>query len=305
MKRDDIPEPVKIDTEDNDYETWAVGPVKIHVRYDSDPESPREWDNLWTLWSNSRSIGLDKSDGKWLSTEELLKGWDSEEFPTMESYLESEYPDMFFAPVWVYDHGGRAWSVGTRTGQFADRWDSAMGAIATCPKKKAREWLDKSIPEDRLEEEALKILESEISTLNSFESGEIYGYVVETTDGDYADSCWGFYDPDEAMREGLDTIKPEMLYDVIPEFQVVKDLNAAIKEKGLEINSYGFRFKASGETISLWCEVVALSNVSPLYREWVLTEKDLENLLGYEKVLFDGTSIKVFKKCLDSDDSND
>lgn len=36
----------------------------------------------------------------------------------------------------------------------------------------------------------------------TYAAGEVCGYVVKTPDGDAIDSCWGFYDDDEALEQG-------------------------------------------------------------------------------------------------------
>jgi hypothetical protein len=44
-------------------------------------------------------------------------------------------------------------------------------------------------------------MEGEIEALNTFASGQIYGYTVEDENGEEVDSCWGFYDIDEAIND--------------------------------------------------------------------------------------------------------
>lgn len=59
---------------------------------------------------------------------------------------------------------------------------------------------------------ALRCIDAEVDVYNSYLTGEVYGFDVETVDGD-GDSCWGFFSPEEALAAGIESIShlPEQL----------------------------------------------------------------------------------------------
>lgn len=57
-------------------------------------------------------------------------------------------------------------------------------------------------PGKRSEEDEARDLRADISTYEAFAFGDVYGYVIETEDGEELDSCWGFYGMD-AEESGL------------------------------------------------------------------------------------------------------
>ena len=66
----------------------------------------------------------------------------------------------------------------TRSGQFADQWDSRQIGYVLVKKHAGFRNI-------------LKAAESLVSEWNSYLSGEVYGYVIEGAE-DSEDSCWGF-----------------------------------------------------------------------------------------------------------------
>jgi hypothetical protein len=98
---------------------------------------------------------------------------------TLEGCRDGEYKkDYHVLPLIAYIHSGVALSLG-RGGQFSDPWDS--GQIGYVLVKRRSGFRD-----------ILKAAESLVSEWNSWLSGEIYGYIVEDSDGEHMDSCWGF-----------------------------------------------------------------------------------------------------------------
>lgn len=192
------PELKKIETDDEDVETYEYGPCTIHVRRDScDGESPRSWDNLFTWYSNSGRYGFDGH-----SITELADGeTERNEGESVMDFFRRMNPDKYVFPIYGYEHGGLSLSTG-RGGQFSDRWDSGLYALAACDKKKFEE--EVKVPEGKTaEDRALEILEGEVETMDHYLNGEVYGYVVENSCGDETDSCWGFYDdPEHVAKEG-------------------------------------------------------------------------------------------------------
>ena len=53
-----------------------------------------------------------------------------------------------------------------------------------------------------LRRRAYEIAQSDVEVFTSYLNGSVYGYVVD----DHVESCWGFYDTEEAMREAKEVV---------------------------------------------------------------------------------------------------
>lgn len=163
---------------------------KIQIVYDEDCESPREWDNLGTIYSNHRRYDPDGH-----SIDELGE--------TMEEIKENLNSNYYYLPIYAYIHSGIALSTSNTSYPFNDRWDSGLfGFIAVSKEDAEKEGIDT--------EKITEYLEGEIKTLNCYYQGEVYGYIVEDEDENEVDSCWNFIgDMDYAIEEAksvIDTI---------------------------------------------------------------------------------------------------
>lgn len=166
--------------------------VRVKVCLDPNPFNPREeWDNLGTMVCFHRRYQLgDKQGGTY--------GFNSP--AEVQEFLKEK--NCTWKPVYLYDHSGL--TVSTTPGQFAAidpqgfDWGQ-VGVIFVTPEKIAKEY-GSDTPENR--KTARQVLEGEIEDYDKFLRGEAYGFVVEYEDGKVIESCWGFYDIDEAMNEG-------------------------------------------------------------------------------------------------------
>jgi hypothetical protein len=162
------------------------------VYYDPEPTSPNDWDMLGTIYSNSR-----RYDPCGHSIDEILV-----EDEEGNNHID---PDYIYVNIYAYIHSGIALSC-SRSGQFADSWDSCLfGVMAVEKSKAAEEFGDPSIPENY--EKIMKCLEGCVECWDNYYQGMVFGYVVEDEEGFELDSCWGFYGyPDgakEAMEEAI------------------------------------------------------------------------------------------------------
>jgi hypothetical protein len=166
---------------------------KITIDYDPSPESPRECDDLSTIYSNSRRYDFDGH-----GIEELIQEVGGNVYDDVIPWdlIAKKY---YYRKVWMYDHSG----VCLKTGESNPwgnmgymSWDSGLCGVIVVDKKAAKkEW-----PTDT-KARAEKWLDGEIENLDTFCRGEIYGYEVLDEDGEEFDSCWGFYDLDECIAE--------------------------------------------------------------------------------------------------------
>lgn len=160
-------------------------PFTLKIVPDQDPESPRNWDNLGTMVCfHKRMILGDKHSETVESLGEIIKR-----------------KDVISLPIYAYIHSGIALST-SRTGQFADPWDSGQLGYIYVTKEKIRENFCKKKLSKKIIERALECLEGEIETYNQFLSGDVYGYMVQDEKGETVESCWGFYGEEAAKEEG-------------------------------------------------------------------------------------------------------
>jgi hypothetical protein len=157
---------------------------KVEVVQDTDPGSPREWDNAGTVALVDRSR-YNFGDER-LSRDE------------MDAIIND--PSMIVLPVYIYDHSG----ITINTTGFSCQWDSGqVGIIYISRKDAVKEWGNK-ICTQTVAERARRYLKGEIDVLDQYVTGSVYGYRVLDPEGDETDSCWGFYgEPSECLAEGV------------------------------------------------------------------------------------------------------
>jgi hypothetical protein len=157
---------------------------RVAVEYDTDPESPRSWDNLGTL------ALLDRC--RYCFGDEAL--------PRAEVLALLRRPDLIALPVYIYDHSG----ITINTTGFSCPWDSGMvGVIYVSRDAVRREWNKRAIS-PKLLDQVRKSLRGEIAVLDQYLTGQVYGFRVYDPEGEEVDSCWGFYgEPEECLAEGL------------------------------------------------------------------------------------------------------
>jgi hypothetical protein len=194
----------------------------VKVYQDSDPSSPREWDNLGTIaYKHSRyNLGEEKIDDpiEWL--EDMLGIPNSYKY-TNERLSELEYifyKKFIAEPVYIYDHG----SVAISTSPFGCRWDSGKVGYIYISKADALKEYGGKIVTKKLRERIEGYLSAEIETYSQYLSGDVYGFRVfeieADEDGDFdednedneIDSCWGFYGSDFLNNGMADHIDKEL-----------------------------------------------------------------------------------------------
>lgn len=163
--------------------------MTIRICYDENADSPREWDNVGTIYSNHRDYNPD--------------GHKIDEIENEEGKLVSEELDRRFIwlPVYYYEHGELSVST-KRDYPYNDRWDSGLFGIIAVEKERLRKeqgW--KAITKKR-REQILRSLEGEIETFDSYCRGEVYGFVVDNEEGEWINSCYGYYG-DEGMKDAI------------------------------------------------------------------------------------------------------
>jgi hypothetical protein len=183
-------------------ETKRIGKYEIEIIQDSDPKSPREWDNLGTMICFHKRYDLgDKHDychGNYEDWEEMK-----------EAIIENENVHTIL-PLYLYDHSG----ITMNTTGFSCNWDSGqVGWIYISKDKVKKEGIDETKVADYLREE--------VKTYDQYLTGDVYGfktYEISTCDHGHEhreeiDSCWGYYGEDSCMEEAEDIVNSLIKHD--------------------------------------------------------------------------------------------
>jgi len=171
-------------------DTFKHNGYTVKLIADNDAESPRDWDDngLFIVTTKNRYF------------EVLHDGQDARECMEDKELRKTHW--VF--PVFAYIHSGVALSLG-RGGQFSDMWDSGHIGFVFAAKS---EWRYQT-RDTKKQGSAHKAARAEVETWNQYLSGDVWGYVIETPDGDDIDSCWGFYGLDNARNEAISCVPKE------------------------------------------------------------------------------------------------
>lgn len=169
---------------ENPIKVITYGNKRLEIYVDPCPDSPRNWDNLGTMYFFHRRYTADKHN---LSVEE-------------GKALEAN-PDYISLPIYMFDHSGQTIS----TTPFSCPWDSGkIGFIAVSKEKVRKEYNWKVITKKR-KEKIKKYLEGEVETYDTYLQGEVYGYKLFENEVKI-DSCWGFFGSDHNTNGLLENI---------------------------------------------------------------------------------------------------
>lgn len=162
---------------------------RLKIIQDNSPESPREWDNLGTMFCEHRRYNLGDKNAQDIS----VYNYKTE---------QRETPDKGYTvlPLYLYDHSGITMS----TGRFSCPWDSGCVGYIYVSDKDAKENYGWKIITKKRREIIAKHLKAEVETYDQYLTGDVYGFEFESVavypDGreevQDTDSCWGFYGSD-------------------------------------------------------------------------------------------------------------
>ena len=140
---------------------------ELKIVQDTDPESPRTWDNLGTMvcFHNRYDLG-DKTDYR---TEDY-DSWDE----LKEGIIKNE-GEVVILPLYLYDHSG----ITISTSSFDCRWDSGQVGWYFVSKKKVREEYGVKKITQSLIDKVTEVLESEVKTYDMYLTGELYAEEYE------------------------------------------------------------------------------------------------------------------------------
>jgi len=172
-------------------ETRDVGEFTVKVIPDDSgsAESPRDWAPLGKFFGfHNRYASPDKPPAQ----------------DPQEARAIAERGDNICLPVWMYDHSGTCYRA-AETNPFSCPWDSGCFGFIYITRREARNIFGWARITEERRQQVLQHLKSEVKEYSAWANGEVYGFVVEDSEGDEVDSCWGFIgDPEYAMEAGID-----------------------------------------------------------------------------------------------------
>lgn len=172
---------------------------KINICYDEYPESPREWDNLGTIYSNHRDYNPDGATLRDL-IEDVTGDRYAEEIPW--DAIAKKY---YFQKVWMYDHSGQTVSIGENN-PFSCPWDSGLFGVIAVSKEDAKKEYGYKRDCKSLRERAERVLAGEIEDFDIWVRGDVLGFEIIDQNGESVDSCWGYFNEDQCIDDAKDSI---------------------------------------------------------------------------------------------------
>ena len=198
----------------------------INIVLDPEPLNPREeYENLGTMacWHRNYILGDEKRGDRTCDKGEpeeylldLARKAVSPNYPeallvkNQHAILAKHYVIL---PLYLHDHSGLSIS----TGAFSCPWDSGQVGFIYCDLAAARanhalpnatwktqvKWQDKEgkIGTVTLREHTERVLKGEVNTYDQYLTGQVYGYEVSHDETGKEESCWGFYQDENAGAE--------------------------------------------------------------------------------------------------------
>lgn len=156
----------------------------MRIERDDDPQSPDDWDNEdLFLVAFHRSFEVTR---KGFTSAEDVGEW------------RDEYAIL---PLYAYIHGGVSLSVSG----FSCPWDSGQVGYVLVRKGAGFSMEDGTAADTpEVQEYVAKLL---VEEWNQYLGGDVWGYIIEDSEGDDIDSCWGIYGEENAYSEGEEALK--------------------------------------------------------------------------------------------------
>jgi hypothetical protein len=183
---------------------------KITIDYDENAENPRMWDNITQMICFHRRYDLGDSHSY---NADDYSGWDEME----EAIVKREKP-LIIEPLYMYDHSGMT----IATTPFGCNWDSGQIGFVMITPKNVDEF-ELTLKNDETYDEylsrLLKRLEDDVRVYDDYITGNVYGYTIESKEGDHIDSCSGFYGDNYEKSGLIEYLSYELTKEELEEFK--------------------------------------------------------------------------------------
>jgi hypothetical protein len=177
-------------------ETFEHHGLTVEIHLDTEPASPREWDNLGEMVAFprlSREYTKSLYDRESTSTEDdaVARGGTA----LLARYL-SITEGAIVVPFYFADYGSsgaRMWAT------EPDTDDTDSGFFVVDRDTIIKEYGDDS---EASRQRAYSCLKAEIATMSQYVEGDVYGYIITGHEQpELGDSCWGFFGTEECIAE--------------------------------------------------------------------------------------------------------
>jgi hypothetical protein len=166
----------------NEAESTEYRGHTINVYYDDCGQNPiKEWDGNFEFccWHSRYDLGNSERFGDRLGSPEECQEY-------------AEQTNSLLLPLYLYDHSGVALSLG-REYPFNCPWDSGQVGFILIDRQWLKDNYGKSYFTKKIKQRLYEDAKSNVETYNYYLSGNVYGYKIETPNGDDGNNCWGFY----------------------------------------------------------------------------------------------------------------
>lgn len=171
----------------------------IKIVFDDDPMDPRDWDNLGRMLCFDTRYSLGDTHGFHHLVEDRYES-------DVRKEIMEEVGARVALPLYLLDHSGLAMRAGSRDYSPSERSHAFIGDTGGWDTSHVGWIMDSTSTRDMMgmeessEEHIERVLRSEVEVYSAYLQGLVYGFILED-DGELVDSCFGFYDEDEAMSE--------------------------------------------------------------------------------------------------------
>lgn len=192
----------------------------IKVIQDENPQNPREWNNLGTMYAKGHrrySLGDKECDG--MGTD-MFDNWKE-----TREYIEKKLDACMILPLGLLDHSGISIYIGGG-GHWSDpgNWDSGTVGFIYVSREKVREEYSCKRITAKIIKRVEDVLRGEVENYNDFLTGNVYGFRIEDSEGEEIDSCYDFYGNPDSKGGCIDEAKS------VVDYQVKKDQKAYEKQ---------------------------------------------------------------------------
>lgn len=185
----------------------------VHIIADQHPQNPRTESYTQSLMACAHGrYSLGDTNARQVMLQKLARFGDFSDrsLADLVSLVHDKNLVLASSPLYLYDHSGITMS----TTPFSCPWDSGtVGCIMVFADDMKREEGVKRMGKhirQRLEEQAQKIIESEVKVYDQYLTGDVYGFEIRDENGDVKDSGWGFYGSDVRKNGILDSIDADL-----------------------------------------------------------------------------------------------
>ena len=193
----------------NTIETETYKGYQIDIGYDESPCDPRtEWDNFTVIHCCSSRYYLGEKNHK---------SWEDCDAALREARKQG---DLVFK-VFAYIHGGTALSLESFHGSLPQghaQFDSGQCGYIVVKKKDIIENWGKKNWTEKLRKKAYEVAEGDIKVFTAYLNGQVFGYNIDEID----DSCYGYYETEDALAEAKLCIDYAIEQDIKKHYEQMK-----------------------------------------------------------------------------------